>query len=82
VVKREVPEGKAYCSLCSRLRRGILYNTAVELGATKIALGHHRDDLIETLLLCGISCTRGAEQGDGRAQRLRGSLRTIGSEVV
>ncbi len=51
VVKREVPEGKAYCSLCSRLRRGILYNTAVELGATKIALGHHRDDLIETLLL-------------------------------
>ncbi len=51
VVKREIPEGKAYCSLCSRLRRGILYNTAVELGATKIALGHHRDDLIETLLL-------------------------------
>ncbi len=51
VVVREVPEGKAYCSLCSRLRRGILYNTAVELGATKIALGHHRDDLIETLLL-------------------------------
>jgi tRNA 2-thiocytidine biosynthesis protein TtcA len=51
VVKKEIPEGKAYCSLCSRLRRGILYNTAVELGATKIALGHHRDDLIETLLL-------------------------------
>lgn len=51
VVKREIPEGKAYCSLCSRLRRGILYNTAVELGCTKIALGHHRDDLIETLLL-------------------------------
>ncbi len=51
VVKREVPAGKAYCSLCSRLRRGILYDTAVELGATKIALGHHRDDLIETLLL-------------------------------
>jgi tRNA 2-thiocytidine biosynthesis protein TtcA len=51
VVKREIPAGKAYCSLCSRLRRGILYDTAVELGATKIALGHHRDDLIETLLL-------------------------------
>jgi tRNA 2-thiocytidine biosynthesis protein TtcA len=51
VVTREIPEGKAYCSLCSRLRRGILYNTAVELGATKIALGHHRDDIIETLLL-------------------------------
>ncbi len=51
VVKREIPTGKAYCSLCSRLRRGILYNVAVELGATKVALGHHRDDLIETLLL-------------------------------
>ncbi len=51
VVVAETPEGKAYCSLCSRLRRGILYNTAVELGATKIALGHHRDDVIETLLL-------------------------------
>lgn len=51
VVKREIPAGKAYCSLCSRLRRGILYDVAVELGCTKIALGHHRDDLIETLLL-------------------------------
>jgi tRNA 2-thiocytidine biosynthesis protein TtcA len=51
VVKREVPAGKAYCALCSRLRRGILYDTAQALGATKIALGHHRDDLIETLLL-------------------------------
>jgi len=51
VVTREVPAGKAYCSLCSRLRRGILYDVAEELGCTKIALGHHRDDLIETLLL-------------------------------
>lgn len=51
VVKEKVPEGKTYCSLCSRLRRGILYSTAKRLGATKIALGHHRDDSIETLLL-------------------------------
>jgi tRNA 2-thiocytidine biosynthesis protein TtcA len=51
VVKAKVPEGKTYCSLCSRLRRGILYTLASEMGATKIALGHHRDDAIETLLL-------------------------------
>jgi tRNA 2-thiocytidine biosynthesis protein TtcA len=51
VVKDNIPEGKTYCSLCSRLRRGVLYNVAQELGCTKIALGHHRDDAIETLLL-------------------------------
>jgi len=51
VVTAKVPEGKTYCSLCSRLRRGILYTLAVEMGATKIALGHHRDDLVETLML-------------------------------
>lgn len=51
IVKQKVPEGKTYCSLCSRLRRGVLYNVAEELGATKLALGHHRDDAIETLML-------------------------------
>lgn len=51
IVKRVVPEGKTTCGLCSRLRRGILYRLADELGATKIALGHHRDDILETLML-------------------------------
>ncbi len=54
VVRRLVPQGKTTCPVCSRLRRGVLYGAAVEMGCTKIALGHHRDDLIETLLLSAL----------------------------
>jgi len=58
VVKRLVPEGKTMCSLCSRLRRGVLYRVARELGATRIALGHHRDDILTTLFLNMFFCSK------------------------
>jgi tRNA 2-thiocytidine biosynthesis protein TtcA len=58
VVKRLVPEGKTMCSLCSRLRRGVLYRVARELGATRIALGHHRDDILTTLWLNMFFCSK------------------------
>ena len=58
VVRRLVPEGRTACAACSRLRRGILYRAAVELGCTQIALGHHRDDLVETLLLSALYAGR------------------------
>ena len=65
IVKRVIPEGKTMCGLCSRMRRGILYRTAKDLGATKIALGHHREDILETFFLNmfggfgGLESTRG-----------------------
>jgi tRNA 2-thiocytidine biosynthesis protein TtcA len=58
VVKRLVPEGKTMCSLCSRLRRGVLYRVARELKATRIALGHHRDDILTTLMLNMFFCSK------------------------
>ena len=84
VVTRVVPDGKTLCGLCSRLRRGILYRVADELGATRIALGHHREDVVETLFLnmfygAALKAMLAAWETEdpGRTERLFRSLRNV-----
>ena len=81
IVKRLVPEGKTYCSVCLRLRRGILYNIAVEEGCNKIALGHHADDIITTLLLnlFYIGCLKAMPPSFGRTT---GAIRLSGRSLI
>ena len=74
VVKRVIPEGKTMCGLCSRLRRGALYRYAAENGITKIALGHHRDDIVETLV--PQSVLRRPPQGHGAQAAARRTAAT------
>ena len=88
VVKRVIPEGATMCSLCSRLRRGVLYRVAGELGATRIALGHHRDDALETLLLNLLYAGRlqampaRYRTNDGRFEVIRPLLECAESDIV
>lgn len=88
VVLQHTPEGKAYCSMCSRLRRGILYTTAARLGCNKIALGHHRDDALETLLMNLFYAGRmqampaGYTTDDGRFRVIRPLIECAEADIV
>jgi tRNA 2-thiocytidine biosynthesis protein TtcA len=82
IVLEKTPPGKTQCSVCSRMRRGILYTAAVQLGCTKIALGHHRDDLIHTLLLFPIiPCDLCGTQENLQRKRMQRLVEELGKEI-